>query len=355
MSFKELTLEDVSFIQSKLSDNLVFKEGGIFSIDQKDCFLLWIQGYDTSISCVMKFFPPIDLQEYRGSILVSGNKYVNIQDCSYPLETLEEGVGARNVVLSKDKPLEVLVNVHSSLLDDPPVQAELYYVSCDFLSNNLSTGPMNIQKKYETTDTEIQLLKELRMDPFCGFSFQRMLNILEWMRSNIKYDLSSFKDALLIPIKEFIELRRGRCLMYADLFAHMVYLIGGISRVRSGPTYNLIVDNSRIASASSIDYASHRWTEVYYENRWHVVDPTIYSTSPDYNKTRAIDRLKKIYGHEIKEPHVILLDLPERKGDKYFRTDSFDREGKTVFIDIPVDLRVKADSRLLFNSVKNIE
>jgi len=190
-----------------------------------------------------------------------------------------EGLGEGEV--SDRNPLVIAIRVKENRLARDPSQK----------------APM-MRFRYNTRAETDEFLRELGSE----FSPAYMMRVLEKIRQNIRYGQEA-EDLL----DDIIRSRSGICRDFACLLDYSVNKMGGRSDTARGRAVNLLVRGQPVfRSIAEGAYGFHGWNEVHYDGVWNLVDPTIYTNSPEDVKGRAINETREIY---FLEPPAFFIDF----------------------------------------------
>ncbi|MBS3054033.1 MAG: transglutaminase domain-containing protein [Candidatus Aenigmarchaeota archaeon] len=222
-------------------------------------------------------------------------------DCFDPTYSVKDMISSHNVpVITKGL-------VHEGGGEGEISEANTLVVTLRIKEDRLSRSPSQRQPMigfaYVSTSETDEFLEELGN----SFNAEYLGAALEKIRQNIKYGTQA--ENLLDDI---VRNRAGICRDFACLLDYAVKKAGGISDMAKGRAMNLRVRG--IPVFRTIDegtYGFHGWNEIYHNGEWNLVDPTIYTNSPDEIKERAINEVRDIYFLEPPVPSIYLIDAPK--------------------------------------------
>ncbi|MCX6819588.1 MAG: transglutaminase domain-containing protein [Candidatus Aenigmarchaeota archaeon] len=187
-----------------------------------------------------------------------------------------------------------------------------YIGELDVSENNPFRISMHVKEKRLQTSPGIQdsvvdehfdvvddVLYNLGLKPG-SFKREYLGPLLEWMRKNLKYvrekgttynegvvDEDGYKNGPRNTIIDGV----GNCSRFSCLLNHFVRRLGGYSRNPEGCAIDFYIDGIPIFEPLGENgYGNHVWNEIFMDETWNVVDPTVYIRSPEGLQTRAINR-----------------------------------------------------------------
>lgn len=257
--------------------------------------LYGILGYDSTVRLRLKYFPPENFSlDKHENIKIKLNSDTQILDSNHKLEKRDGSLLGR-VKFSEYKPL-ILETVITNNLPNK------YF---HFVNNPLIRA---YEKLSEVPKEAVKIVKSLGLkdkrtlnnNERAHFKFEEMLPLLEWLKINMNYKK---KKTFL---KDVVKDREGVCEDFSDLFVGLVHIAGGQAYSIGTYTLNLPLKEWNYFSLYQEPIGRHALTKVYYNNAWHVVDPTIYNTT--YHNPKIPEGLeKRAYSPEVRNYHIIKI------------------------------------------------
>jgi len=252
----------------------------------------YCMAYDSEFSARLKYIPfeKNKPTEYSGTVKINIDTYTEFE-INLPKrfkqktnENFYSSYVGRNINISEENPLFIEVHAKENRLKRKPEHFPIYK---DMPQANKVLESLKIKK----------------------FNKNNFIKVLDWMRETLDYEtpiVSSDPDFT-------VEQKNGNCESFSRLLDYFVRKIGGISEpiTRGYPVFNRIVDGKPVFRSIGVnETGNHAWNEVYYDNKWNIVDPTIYIRSPDELKMRAINKIKDVYYFYTPQ---IFITLPDSK------------------------------------------
>lgn len=258
--------------------------------------LYGILGYDSSVKANLEYlFPENFVFNGPENLEIKLNPNFKILKSNYQFENTD-GFFHGRIQPDNNKPLILEVIIESNGLEAPPINKK---------SGWDRWGLIPVSERIDEVSSIIDNLgMEFRGDiteeERKNFRFEQILPPLEWIKLNIKYTEQKNN------IHEFLMDKEGVCAQISDLFERMIYIAGGFTCHLQHKILNLPLQGYDYFSRSSEPIEGHELTKVYYDNKWHIVDPTIYNTT--YNNPEIPAGVeKRAYSEMVKNYHVLKI------------------------------------------------
>jgi len=321
MTLKEL-LKDKEFIQrveaclNSSYKNALFYKGLILFPSNNGNQEIGVFGFNSKIKAKLtyrfdesdSFFEKtkniiIDPLFYKGKDVLfpylTDESILRLVECNYDLKKTGE-VFEGKIKLDKNKPLSIDV-----LFDTTP---QKIFRTHNFVQNAYTDEALKKIGEIVVNEIKLPNKKDVNEEERKSFPFGNLKKILDWFKKNMVYEKIYYLDLL-----KTIENKKGACLDFATLFKGMVYVAGGLALNVTGTPFNLPLESEHNYFSlypSGILQQGHELNCVFYDGEWHLVDPTIYTTT--FQNPKISEGLeKRAYSSKLENYYMFKFYLPK--------------------------------------------